>query len=158
MKHLPKIKHLVGAGVLFLLMNHISVASDLIEPTRTLSNPTENTGRLSVFSEPPGLDVEMDGTLIGKTPVIDLEVEPGKHAIRLKDVETEIDAEPGRSIKLSWFKGAFIRIPVEEQKARVQQSEKKNESSKIKISEQSDEKNEKLHPLYWPLNPGGPIY
>jgi hypothetical protein len=113
---------------------------------------------LSVFSEPPGLDVDMDGAIIGKTPVVDLKVEPGRHVIRLKDVETEIDAEPGKSIKLSWFKGAFINITVEKQESRVRQIEEKNEASKIKISEQSDDKNEKLHPLYWPLNPRGFIY
>jgi hypothetical protein len=158
MKRLPKIKRLLSAGFLFLLINQISVASDLIGPTRTLSSPTENTGRLSVFSEPPGLDVEMDGALIGKTPVVDLKVESGRHVIRLQNVEAEIDAEPGQSIRLSWFKGAFITLPVEGQEARVQPSEAQNEAPKIKVSEQSDKKQETLQPLYWPLNPSGPIW
>jgi hypothetical protein len=158
MKRLPKIKRLLSAGFLFLLINQISVASDLIGPTRTLSSPTENTGRLSVFSEPPGLDVEMDGALIGKTPVVDLKVESGRHVIRLQNVEAEIDAEPGQSVKLSWFKGAFIRIPVEEQAARLQPGEAKKESSEINISDQSDDKKEEPRPLYWPLNPSGPIF
>jgi hypothetical protein len=158
MKCLPNINSLLSAGFLFLLMAHICLASDLIEPTRTLSSPTENTGRLSVFSEPPGLDVDMDGASIGKTPVVDLKVAPGRHVIRLYDVETEIDAEPGKSIKLSWFKGAFITIPAKGQEDRVQQSEEKNETLKINISGQSDDKKEKLQPLYWPLNPEGPIY
>ena len=113
---------------------------------------------MSVFSEPPGLDVEMDGTLIGKTPVVDLNVEPGRHVIRLQDDETEIDAEPGKSIKLSWFKGAFIRVPVKKQEARVQQSKAKDEPSKINISDQSEDKKEEPQPLYFPLNPSGPIF
>ena len=158
MKYLPKIKHLLSAGLLLLLAMHVSVASDLIEPTRTLSSPTENTGRLSVFSEPPGLDVDMDGASIGKTPVIGLKVAPGKHVIRLKNTEIEINTEVGKSIKLSWFKSAIIKIPDEEQKAHVQQSEGKNRAPKIKVSEQSDGKKEILHPLYWPLNPRGFIY
>jgi hypothetical protein len=139
-------------------MTHICLASDLIEPTRTLSSPAEHRERLSVFSEPPGLDVYMDGVPIGKTPVVDLKVAPGRHVIRLKDVETEIDAEPGKSIKLSWFQGTFINIPVEKQESRVQQSDEKNETLEINISGQSDDKKEKLQPLYWPLNPEGPIF
>lgn len=158
MKYLPKINSLLCAGFLFLLITSVSLASDLIEPTRTLSSPAQNSCKLSVFSEPAGLDVDIDGVSIGKTPVVDLEVEPGRHVIRLKNGETEINAEPGKSIKLSWFKGTFINIPVEEQEPPVQQSKTKNETSKIKISEQPDGKKEKLNPLYWPLNPSGPIY
>jgi hypothetical protein len=161
MKRLTKIKSLLSAGFLFLLMDPITVASDLIEPTRTLSSPAENTVELSVFSEPAGLDVDLDGVSIGKTPVVGLKVEPGSHVIRLQDVETEINAEPGKSIKLSWFKGAFIHIPVEVQKARVQhvpRGAEENAASKIKISEQSDGEKEILQPLYWPLNPSGPIW
>ena len=158
MKRLPKIKRLFMVGSLLFLLHHTSVASDLIEPTRALSSPTENTGRLSVFSEPPGLDVDLDGSAIGKTPIVDLKVAPGRHVIRLKDIETEIDAESGKSIKLSWFKGAFIRVPVEKHEARVQQSEAKDEPSKIKMPEQSDDKKEEPQPLYFPLNPSGPIF
>jgi hypothetical protein len=158
MKCLPNINSLLSAGFLFLLMTHICLASDLIEPTRTLSSPAEHRERLSVFSEPPGLDVYMDGASIGKTPVVDLKVAPGRHVVRLKDVETEINAEPGKSITLSWFKGVFITVPAKEQEARVQPREEKKETPKIKISEQSDDKKEDLQPLYWPLKPGGPIY
>jgi hypothetical protein len=80
----------------------------------------------------------MDGTSIGKTPVVDLRVGPGKRILRLQDVETEIPAEPGESLKLSWLKGAFIRVPVREQEARVQQSITNDEASKINISAQFD--------------------
>jgi hypothetical protein len=138
MKRLPTIKRLLSAIFLLLLTNQVSVASDLIEPTRSLNRPPEKTGSLPVFSEPPGLDVTMDGTSIGKTAVVDLRVKPGKHIPWLQDVETEIAAEAGELLKLSRFKDAFIRVPVKEQEARVQQSITNDEASKINISAQFD--------------------
>ena len=151
-------KGVLNAGLLLLLIHNLSFASDLIEPTRTLSSPAENTGELSIFSEPPELDVNMDGTRIGKTPVVGQKVEPGIHVLRVKDSATEIYVEPGKSAKLSWFKGAFIEIPTEVKERRKQQSEEKKEIPHIKMSEPSVEKKEKPDPLYWPLNPKGPIY
>jgi hypothetical protein len=158
MKRLTNIKSLIAAGLLFLLMNPITVASDLIEPTRTLSSPAENTAELSVFSEPDGLDVDLDGASIGKTPVVGLKVEPGSHVIRLQGVRTEIDTEAGEAIRLSWFKGTFIQIPAQKEEGLPEQSEEKKKTLQTKSSERSTEKKEKPNPLYWPLNPVGPIY
>ena len=158
MKGIPELKGVLNAGLILLLINNLSFASDLIEPTRTLSSPAESAGELSVFSEPPELDVKMDGTQIGKTPVVGQKVEPGIYVIRVKDSETEIYIKPGKSTKLSWFKGTFIEIPAEIKEGRNQQSEEKKEVPHIRMSEQSVEKKEKPDPLYWPLNPKGPIY
>jgi hypothetical protein len=158
MKSIAELKRILNAGLLLLLIHNLSFASDLIEPTRTLSSPAGGAGELSVFSEPPQLDVNLDGTQIGKTPVVGQRVEPGIHVIRVKDSATEIYVEPGKSAKLSWFKGAFIEIPAEVIKSRNQQSEEKKEIPHTRMSEQSVEKKEKPDPLYWPLNPKGPIY
>lgn len=158
MKRIPEFKGVLKAGLLLLLINIPAFASDLIEPTQTLSSPAESAGELSVFSEPHGLVVEMDGTQIGKTPVVGQKVEPGIHAISLKDSETEIYIGSGKSVKLSWFKGAFIEIPEEVKEGRKRQDEGKKETHQIKISEPAVEKKEKQHPLYWPLNPKGHIY
>ena len=157
MKGVPPFRGVLIAGLLLLLMGNLSFASDLIEPTRTLSNPAENAGGLSVFSEPPDLDVMMDGAQIGKTPVVGQSVAPGKHVIRVKDSETEIYVEPEKPTKLVWFKGSFILIPAEENKLPQQQIEEKKEAPRLKTSEQPVEKTEKPDPLYWPLNPKGPI-
>ena len=65
----------------FLLFPALLMAAELIAPTRTLKGKNDQSGRLSVFSEPPELEVSLDGTDIGKTPVISKEVEPGTHLI-----------------------------------------------------------------------------
>jgi hypothetical protein len=158
MKSIPELKGIFIAGLLLLLINLSAFASDLIEPTRSLSGQAEKMGELSVFSEPPMLDVEIDGTQIGKTPIVDQKVKPGIHAISLKDSETKIYIGSGKSVKLSWFKGAFIEIPEEVKEGRKRQGEGEKETHQIKMSEPAVEKMEKPHPLYWPLNPKGHIY
>lgn len=157
MQGFPELKRILKAGLLLFLINLPAFASDLIEPTRTLSSPAESAGQLSVFSEPPELEVKMDGTQIGKTPVVGQKVAPGIHAIRVKASETEIYIKPAKSTRLSWFKGTFIEIPAESKEFRQQQFVEKREPPQIKMSEQPAEKKEKPDPFYWPLNPRGPI-
>ena len=158
MKGVAALKGILSAGLILFLINPLSFASDLLEPTRTLSSPAEKVGQLSVFSEPPRLEVSVDGTHIGKTPIVGQKVGPGIHIIRVKDSETEIYVEPGKSAKLSWFKGAFIEIPAEEKDDRKHQGEENKQTSQIKMAGPSVEKKQKPDPLYWPLNPKGPIY
>ena len=153
-----RLRRVLTVGFLLLLITDLSLASDLIEPTRTLSSTGKSVGKLTVSSEPLRLDVKMDGTVIGETPVVLQEVEPGIHVIRVKDSETEIFVEPGKSIQLSWFKGAFIQIPEEVKKDHKHQREEKKKTSQKRKSEQYVEKREKPDPFYWPLNPKGPIY
>jgi hypothetical protein len=157
MAALRKLRGFLIAGFLLLLINSLSFASDLIEPTRTLSGMGHKEGKLSVFSEPPELAVKMDGTLIGETPLELQAVEPGVHVIQVKGSEIEIYVTPEKSVKLSWFKGAFIEIPVEVKEGRKQQDREKQEVPQKEKSEQSAKKTD-LEPLYWPLNPRGPIY
>jgi hypothetical protein len=157
MRGFSDLRRILAAGLLLLLINLPAFASDLIEPTRTLSRPAESPGLLSVFSEPPELDVTIDGTRVGKTPVVNQKVEPGLHAVGVQDDETEIYVKPGKSMRLSWFKGAFVEIPAEAKAYRQPQFEEKKESPGIKTPEQPAEKKEKPYPLYWPLNPTGPI-
>jgi hypothetical protein len=157
MMDFKKLRGFLYAGFLLLLINNISFASDLIEPTRTLSGMGHNAGRLSVFSEPPRLDVIMDGTVIGETPFELQSVEPGVHVIQVKDSEIEIYVKPGKSIKLSWFKGAFIEIPADVKETRKQEKGEKKEAPQKETPEQTVKKKD-LEPLYWPLNPRGPIY
>jgi hypothetical protein len=117
----------------------------------------QNAGKLSVFSEPPGLEVKMNGTLIGETPVELQAVEPGVHIIQVKASEIEIYVKQGKSLKLSWFKGSFIEIPVEVAETRKQQNGEKKETPQKEKPEKSAKKLD-LEPLYWPLNPRGHIY
>jgi hypothetical protein len=157
MKVLSKILIFFLFGSVFLLAYALAWSSDLIEPTRTLSSTGKSVGKLTVSSEPPMLAVKMNGTVIGETPVVLQVVAPGIHVIQVKDSEIEIYVKPGRSTRLSWFKGAFIEIPVEVKAGYKQQSEEKKEVPRKEKPAQSAKKIE-LEPLYWPLNPRGPIY
>ncbi|GAB4371499.1 MAG: hypothetical protein Kow0042_14260 [Calditrichia bacterium] len=41
----------------------------------------ERTARISVYSQPIGVQIRLDSLLIGKTPIKDYEVEPGEHQL-----------------------------------------------------------------------------
>ncbi len=55
-----RLRRVLTVGFLLLLINNLSFASDLIEPTRTLSSTGKSVGKLTVSSEPPRLEVKMD--------------------------------------------------------------------------------------------------
>ena len=152
-----KMRKLLIAGILYLLINNLAFASDLIEPTQTLDGMGQSVGKLSVFSEPPGLEVRVDGTAIGKTPVELQAIAPGVHIIQVKASEIEIYVKPEKSVKLSWFKGAFIEIPAAVKKTVKRQNGEKKESPQKEKQGQSAKKMD-LDPLYFPLNPRGHIY
>jgi hypothetical protein len=95
-----------------------SLGAELIEPTRTLEGENQQPGRLSVFSEPPGLGVTLDGKAIGKTPFIIDSISPGTHLLRVGEKETTITIGPGEDRRLSFFKDAFVEMPVEERATR----------------------------------------
>ena len=60
-------------SLLFVVVT-VAESGELIKPTRTLQSSEKIPGRLSVFSEPPGLDVFLDQSNIGKTPILSMEV------------------------------------------------------------------------------------
>jgi len=98
-----------------------SAFAELIGPTRNLGEKFEAMGRLTVLSEPPGYKISLDGNRLGKTPAFLVEVKPGIHKLRVRDSETEIYLEPGKTLKISLFKNEFIQIPVESKVAEKQQ-------------------------------------
>ncbi len=81
-----------------------------IEPTRTLQGGANQPGLLSVYSEPPAIDLWVDGKKMGKTPVTSIQLQPGEHLLRLGDSEQKISITSGRSSTYSWFKGALIEV------------------------------------------------
>ena len=88
--------------------------SQLIAPTRSLEEAGKAAVRVTVFSEPPGLNVFLDGSDVGKTPLWLDQVEPGTHQLRIKDIEREIYLKPRQPLKVGLFKGSFIMLPGEE--------------------------------------------
>ena len=122
---------------------HFAAAGELLEPTRSLEGPSKEVGKLTIVSDPPGLDIVLDGADLGKTPVWQKDVKAGAHDLRVKDKETNILVEAGKSLGVSLHKGEFIIIPqkeetaVAEQKPAVQVPEEAPRSS-----QQQEEKKE----------------
>jgi len=112
MKIIFKLVFLVAVVYVSRFVFLSSASAELIEPTHNFGEQAETTSRLTILSEPPGLKVSLDGKGLGKTPAFMLEVNPGIHELRIKDSETEIYLEPGKTLKISLFKNEFIQIPV----------------------------------------------
>ena len=112
---------ILNAVFLLLLIANLSAAADLIGPSRTLKTAANEPANLDVLSEPPNLDVTLDDTFIGKTPIFLPDVKPGTYQLRVRDSETTIYVEPGSTLRISLFKGEFINIPVKKAEPVVQQ-------------------------------------
>ena len=137
MKGILKLMSVLNAVFLLLLVTDLSPASDLIEPSRTLKTETNEPGNLAVLSEPPDLDVTLDGTLIGKTPIFLKDIKSGTYQLRVKASETTIYVEPGKTLRISLFKGEFINIPVKKPEPVVQQPSEEKKVPEARISEQA---------------------
>jgi len=117
---------------------------ELIEPTRTLQDAGERWGKLVIFSEPPELDVFLDGSRIGQTPVWLERVKEGTYKLQIKDLEKELYVKAGRTLKVGLFKGRFITRLEEEKKAAEQAAaDSKAPAAKVEPAE-SPEKQEDL--------------
>jgi hypothetical protein len=146
------------ASVLLFFYSPSSKAG-LIEPTRTLRGTTEEMGKLSLYSEPPGLEVTLDGNEIGKTPVIEKDIEPGSHVVQIKKSKKEIFIIPGQPLAISWFKDSFIEIPIKKQPQPPPPTTVSEKPAKEgQPAEQAKKKQEWEDQFYWPVNPRGPIY
>ena len=134
-----------------------AVCGELIKPTRTLQSSEKTPGNISVFSEPPGLDVLLDDINIGKTPVIAKQVTPGTHVLRVKETEKEITILPETSLRISLFKNSLIEIPEKKAEAPTQPKLEEKSATEEKKAEDSNKDKKNHDPFYWPMNPGGPI-
>ena len=146
----------------FLLIWYLScpgiLHSGLIEPTRTLETAPDDLGILSVFSEPPALEIWLDGKVIGKTPLVSVELSSGAHVLRIEGSEAKIFISPRKATSLSWFKGSFIQIPEKAKAAGEPMTESKKKEPKPRQTESTGGKESTRNdPFYWPLNPRGPI-
>ena len=107
-------------------------AADRIAPTRTLQGEKGQTGKLAVFSEPPGLDVTLNGDGFGKTPLSLDGVKPGTHWLRVNNSETDITIEPGKTLQISLYKDKFILIPATDKKPLKQPEKEETNLTKSK--------------------------
>ena len=141
----------------FLMIPSLFVFAELIEPSRTVKGHLKPNGRLSVFSEPPELDVRLNGVEIGKTPLVSKEVTAGVHLLRIKDIEKEINILSGKSLQLSLFKDSLIEFPEKKAEAPTQPKLKEIVATEEKKAEDSNKDKKNYDPFYWPMNPSGPI-
>ncbi len=135
MKPFSKLMCISCFFLLFLSFNTaLCFGGQLIEPTRTLQEAGEIPGRLTVFSEPPQLDVLLDGLKVGKTPVWLKNVKPGFHTLQIKDSDKEIYVKEGKTLRVGLFKGSFVTLPEKEkvlQKQAHVEGKKPDEVSKM---------------------------
>jgi hypothetical protein len=133
------------------------VGGDLIQPTRTLKSAEKLPGELSVFSEPSGLEVFLNHSKIGQSPILSMKVSPGTYSLKVGDFQTRIDVMPGKPLRLSLFNGTFINVK-EPEKETVQKQEKETAGKKpTQPARGKKEYHPEYDPGYWPLKPNGPI-
>jgi hypothetical protein len=124
----------LSSCLLFLCLAPLSGSGDeLIPPTRTLQEPGRTSGGLTVFSEPPQLEVYLDGKKVGETPVWLRHVKAGFHKLRVEHSQTDIYLEPGGSVQLSLYKGSFITVAREKKGGEIEtgaQSKRPTEARK----------------------------
>lgn len=87
------------------------LASDLIAPTRTLQGRGEAVAKLTVFSEPPKLEVSLDGKRVGKTPLWLSEVKTGWHTLTIKGKSARVYLGSRKVLEVGLFRGDFIILP-----------------------------------------------
>lgn len=86
-------------------------AKELIAPTQSLDSARKVQGKLNLSSDPSGLEVTLDGSEIGRTPVWQKAVNPGVHNLQIGDSPTEVSVRPGETKALSLFQGSLIEVP-----------------------------------------------
>ena len=111
-----------------------NIQAGMIEPSRTLGNAAEPHGRLTVLSEPSGLEVILDGNSMGQTPIFLIEVQPGPHPLTINNLKTTILVEAGKTLQISLYKGKFIEIPVAATKPAATIKTPKQKPAKAKPS------------------------
>jgi len=131
--------------------------SEKIAPTRTLDGRAQ-PGQLSVFSEPPGLEITLNGKSAGMTPLHEIAIAGGIHTLKIENTQTTITITSGEVRQLSYFKGKFVDIPVPVNDPEETPSVDQQTSRREALPESAPEKEETLQPGYFPLKPGGRIY
>ena len=149
---------ILGVFCVFLSLPATRAGSgELIQPTQTLKSAEKLPGELSVFSEPSGLDVFLNHLKIGKSPILSMKVTPGTYTLKVGEAKTRIDVLPGKSLRLSLFKGTFITLKATEKEAIQKPEAKTAEKKPAESTPKQKEYQPQYEPGYWPLKPNGPI-
>jgi len=117
MKKMYKLTVFLTGFFTIIVLNFSALQAGLIEPTRSLKATAQDPGQLTVFSEPPGLNIKLDGKFVGQTPMRINMVDPGIHQLQVGESVTEIYVEPGQPFHISLFKNKFIQFQVAKKEA-----------------------------------------
>ena len=117
MKKMYKLALFLTGFFTIIVLNFSALQAGLIEPTRSLKATAENPGQLTVFSEPPGLNIKLDGKFVGQTPMRINAVDPGTHQLQVGESVTDIYLAPGQPFHISLFKNKFIQFQVAKKEA-----------------------------------------
>jgi len=116
---------IVLVSLLLIIVVRVCMAEELLAPTRGLQDAGKEWGNLTVLSEPPGLEVFLDGSKIGDTPLWQEKIDPGFHKLRVKDSETNLIIKDGKTLQIGLFKGSFVTLPEEKRENSIDESSKK---------------------------------
>jgi PEGA domain len=139
------------------LLGSFCVASDLIAPTRTLQGGTEERGVLTVFSEPPQLEVFLDGNKAGETPLWLTEVKAGWHTVRIAEKETRFYLGPEKVLEVGLFKGSFITLPEKKEEHKKPQKVEHHAGTAPAKTRQPSEEQKKEELTRWELFVNGTL-
>jgi hypothetical protein len=117
MKKMHKLVIFLTGFFTIIVLNHSALQAELIEPSRSLKSTAEDPGQLTVFSEPPGLSIKLDGTFVGQTPMRMNAIDPGTHQLQVGESITEIKVKQGQAFHISLFKNKFIQFQVARKEA-----------------------------------------
>ena len=137
MKKMYKLLVYLTSFFTIIFFNFSALQAELIEPTRSLKATAEDPGNLTVFSEPPGLSIKLDGTFVGQTPMRINAVDPGTHQLQVGKSVTDIYIEPGQTFHISLFKNDFIQLQVAKKEALEPSDTKKRLTSPTPASQSS---------------------
>jgi hypothetical protein len=116
-----------------------SFGAELIQPTRTLGGPEKTWGGLTVFSEPPQLDVYLDGEKVGTTPLWLRQVEAGFHKLKVGGTEKDFRVSKGKTARIGLFKGSFVTFSETEEKKAAPEPVKEAEREPSTLAQPPEE-------------------
>jgi hypothetical protein len=118
---------------------------ELIEPTRALGGPEKARGGLTVFSEPPQLDVYLDGEKRGSTPLWLRQVEATRHTLKIDDRATDVQIMEGKTTRIGLFKGEWVTFSEVAEKTVVPKTPGKEAPQRPPMQQpQEEQKKEEL--------------
>jgi hypothetical protein len=135
--HKSSVSWVLFCSLLFVAFN-LCFGAELIEPTRTPREPGKEWGGLTIFSEPPQIEIYLDGEKVGLTPLWLREVKTGPHTIKIGHSQTTVRVDKDQRLKVGLFKGSFV-ISSESQREKPKVEQNREEAGLMPSPPQTEE-------------------